>query len=212
MTNSKEYMRRYRATHREKFAEYRRQYCATHREEIRTCQKAWQAKHPLGSIWRNMMMRCGLIGKVHTKNHIERYIKRNITVCEEWRNFQTFEKWALANGWKKGLQIDRIDNDKGYSPDNCRFVTQQENLRNKSNTVKVRGIPLIEYYDAYANKAILDYRTFSARVVKLNWPVERALYTPVRDAKPHDTQDLPDEWYEQMELSAVQYYSDQFSK
>jgi len=195
MTNSTEYMRQYYLTHREKFAQYK---------------NTWLTKHPFWKMWKGMMERCGLFGRVHTKNHIERYIKRGITVCEEWRNFQTFEKWALANGWKKGLQIDRIDNDRGYSPDNCRFVTPRENLRNKSNTIKVRGVPLVEYYDAYANKEILNYKTFLSRVVKYHWPVEKALYTPVKDAKPC-RQDLPDDWYDQMELSAVQYYSDQLS-
>lgn len=51
---------------------------------------------------------------------------------EEWRrDFSAFECFCLANGWKPGLQVDRIDNEDGYFPGNIRFVTSAENLRNK---------------------------------------------------------------------------------
>ena len=66
----------------------------------------------------------------------KRYGARGITVCQEWIDSpQAFVDWALANGFSPELQIDRIDNDKGYSPDNCRWVTARENIRNRSNSV-----------------------------------------------------------------------------
>ena len=84
-----------------------------------------------------MMRRCG-----HFKGASERklrlYRDRGITVCEEWRNSpRAFGDWLLAHGWHKGLQIDRIDNSKGYSPDNCRVVSQKENLNNRRNTTRL---------------------------------------------------------------------------
>ena len=64
------------------------------------------------------------------------YGGRGITVCEEWRNNpQAFIDWALTSGFKKGLQIDRMDNDKGYSPENCHWVTNRVNCRNKRDKV-----------------------------------------------------------------------------
>ena len=84
-----------------------------------------------------MMARCG-----HYKGAPEcdlcLYRDRGITVCELWRNSpMAFGDWLLSHGWRRGLQIDRIDNDKGYSPDNCRVVTPKENNNNKRNTLRL---------------------------------------------------------------------------
>ncbi len=69
------------------------------------------------------------------------YGGRGITVCDEWRNNnRAFVVWGLANGWRPGLEIDRIDNDKGYSPDNCHFVTRQQNVRNSSASKLTDGM------------------------------------------------------------------------
>ena len=56
--------------------------------------------------------------------------KREITVCEEWNsNFMAFKLWAETNGAQQNLELDRIDNDLGYCPENCRWVTHKENCR-----------------------------------------------------------------------------------
>lgn len=84
--------------------------------------------------WVSMNARCRKEGYEVSK----RYIERGITVCDEWRrSFVAFKDWALANGYGKSLEIDRIDNDKGYSPENCRWVTRKENMRNRSNTILI---------------------------------------------------------------------------
>jgi hypothetical protein len=60
------------------------------------------------------------------------YGGRGISVCEEWTNdFSAFQSWALANGYQDDLSIDRIDNDKGYSPDNCRWADRLTQNRNR---------------------------------------------------------------------------------
>jgi len=65
-----------------------------------------------------------------------RYGGRGITVCDEWKkSFDMFADWAYSNGYEKGLTIDRIDNGRGYTPDNCRWVTKQEQNHNKRNNV-----------------------------------------------------------------------------
>lgn len=94
------------------------------------------SKYPhLYYVWRAMRSRCYDIK--HPSYH--NYGGRGIDVCDEWiYNSQNFCDWALSNGWVKGLQLDRIDNDKGYSPTNCHFITPKENVdvgkkRMKSN-------------------------------------------------------------------------------
>ena len=83
--------------------------------------------HLLYRVWDNMKERC-TNPKVHD---YPRYGGKGITVCEEWYDVRTFYDWAIANGWKKGLQIDRRDNDGNYEPDNCWFVTRTVNMNNR---------------------------------------------------------------------------------
>lgn len=87
-------------------------------------------KYSFYNTWCNMKGRC--FRKTHPKYH--RYGGRGITVCDEWLDISCFGKWALENGWKSGLTIDRIDNDGNYCPENCRWVSTGENSRKKSTT------------------------------------------------------------------------------
>ena len=87
----------------------------------------------LRQCWYDMRKRCE-----NPKFHaFHRYGGRGIKVCDEWKKYSAFFKWAKANGYREGLQIDRIDNDGDYCPSNCRFVGADSNKRNKSNDVFV---------------------------------------------------------------------------
>ncbi len=90
---------------------------------------------PKGSKIHNTYI--GMTQRCWDKNAINyhNYGGRGITVCKAWRNFDNFAKWAFSNGFKEGLEIDRIDNDKGYCPENCRFVSRAKNQRNKRNNI-----------------------------------------------------------------------------
>lgn len=62
------------------------------------------------------------------------YADKGIDICDEFKSYIPFREWALENGWKDGLTVDRIDGNKGYYPDNIRFVTQAENNMNRDLT------------------------------------------------------------------------------
>lgn len=92
----------------------------------------------LYGVWSGMKARC------FNKNvdAYKDYGGRGIVVCDEWKNdFSAFYHWAIANGYREGLSIDRIDNDKGYAPDNCHWVTSvvQASNRRSNNTIQYNG-------------------------------------------------------------------------
>jgi hypothetical protein len=87
----------------------------------------------LYTVWDHMIMRC------HNPSHqaYPRYGARGITVCDQWRDYVKFRNWAIANGYKEGLSIDRINNDNGYNPANCRWATRKEQQNNRHNNAYI---------------------------------------------------------------------------
>lgn len=105
-------------------------------------QKEWAAnkfsKHKLSQTqlykcWERMKSRC--LNK--NNNRYYRYGGRNIKVCSEWLDFNNFSYWALSNGYKEGLTIERIDVNGNYEPNNCTWITPAAQMRNTSRTVWV---------------------------------------------------------------------------
>lgn len=126
----------------------------------------------LSRIWRGLKNRCY---NVNNKDY-RHYGKRGIAVCSEWLNdFMTFYNWSINNGYKDDLTIDRIDNSKGYSPDNCRWVDYKIQNRNRSNTklitYKGETKPLMEWCELLN----LKYDTVLHRLNASGWTIERAL-------------------------------------
>lgn len=135
-------------------------------------------KTRLYTIWENINQRCS---NPNNTNYI-RYGNKGVDICKEWRCSKNFYEWAISNGYKDGLQIDRIDNSKGYSPDNCRWVTTKEQERNKTVVIKVtyKGIikPLVSLAEDLGISPRLVYRR-----IKDGWSVEDAFEKPYRYRK-----------------------------
>ena len=101
--------------------------CRYNSEAVKSYRKRLRA------VWRQMYARCENANNKDFRN----YGFRGIRVCSEWRDvggFDRFFDWCLANGYKPGLTIDRLNVDDGYSPSNCRLATRLEQAQNKTNT------------------------------------------------------------------------------
>ena len=107
-------------------------------------RKHGYAYHPLYCVWETIIQRCE---NPRAKSY-PCYGAKGIKMCPEWRNNpQEFIKWGQENGYKEGLVIDRIDSNYGYNPDNCRFVTQEENCKNINFAKKLTWTQVREIRD-----------------------------------------------------------------
>lgn len=104
----------------------------------------------LHNRWKAIKQRC----LNPNNNRYEDYGARGITVCNEWLEFKNFYNWSVNNDYRVGLALDRRDNNTGYSPDNCRWVTILKNNENRRDTVKVEGLTLNEISNKYNIKKI----------------------------------------------------------
>ena len=100
--------------------------CARTEKASRATTKHGWSGSELHKRWLNMRNR--------VRDPKKPYIRRGITVCKEWSVFENFLEWALNTNFDTDLELDRIDNAKGYSSDNCRWVTHAENCKNKSQS------------------------------------------------------------------------------
>ena len=102
-------------------------------------------------------------------------------MCEEWRNnFDIFENWCLSNGYKKGLSIDRINNDGNYEPSNCRWVSNKTQCNNKRTNFNITYNNETHTLMEWSEITGIKWATIRNRIVRDKWPIEKALTTPVK--------------------------------
>ncbi|MCI8378602.1 MAG: hypothetical protein HFH72_08810 [Lachnospiraceae bacterium] len=130
------------------------------------------SKTRLYAEWISMKNRCS--SNYHESKN---YFKKGISVCKAWRKFEVFAEWAMKNGYKDGLTLDRIDNNKGYSPDNCRWATMKEQENNRSNNVIIEYMGESKTMKQWCDCLGLNYGMVKARKRK-GWKVPRLFEPP----------------------------------
>lgn len=122
------------------------------------------------NVFYNMKDRCYDKRNKSYKN----YGGRGITVCDEWLNsVDSFVEWSLKNGYNENLEIDRIDNDKGYSPENCRWATREEQANNKRTVLKIEYQGKTQGLRKWCRELGLPYRKTHKRLFIYKWDIER---------------------------------------
>jgi hypothetical protein len=132
---------------------------------------------PIYVVWQNMRNRC----YKKTNNSYEDYGARGITVCDRWKN--SFENFYSDMGdIPAGKSIDRIDNNKGYSPENCKWSTRLEQQSNRRSNVRVAYRGVEKTLQEWAREFGFSYQLLYGRLYH-GWNIEKALLTPVGNSK-----------------------------
>ena len=135
---------------------------------------------PIYPIWKLMKHRCY---NPHDKR-FENYGARGIKVCDEWlHDFQAFYNWAMANGYKNGLSIDRMDVNGNYEPSNCRWATRIEQANNTTQNHYITFNGVTKTMSEWAKELDMSYTTIRARLNLYHWSVEKTLTTPIKHRK-----------------------------
>lgn len=103
------------------------------------------------------------------------YGARSIKICDEWLNdIDSFIHWSLSNGYKRGLEIDRIDNDGNYEPSNCRWTNRYVQANNKRNNVIIEYNGKSQNLKQWCNELNLPYKLTYQRIKRDNYSIEEA--------------------------------------
>ena len=133
------------------------------------------SKTALYNTWKCMRQRCNNPNNKSYPN----YGGRGIKICKEWDSFPVFFDWALTHGYKVGLQIDRIDNNGGYTPENCRWTDEKTQSNNRRTNTIIQCFGEQHTLAEWSNITRLKPSTIIQRVKRQGWTIEKALSTPV---------------------------------
>jgi hypothetical protein len=129
-------------------------------------------KHPAYNSWKGMMARCYNEGHMHFSS----YGGRGIVVCDRWHDFDCFA--ADMGERPEGHSLDRINNDMGYSPENCRWATAKEQANNRRNNTVIEANGVEKTLSQWAEDLGTSASTISARI-NMGWSAEDAVSVPV---------------------------------
>lgn len=134
--------------------------------------------HPVWTCWNSLFARCY---NPKTKGY-HLYGGRGIKVCHRWKVFKNFLQ-DMGPGWKRGLTLDRINNNRGYNPENCRWATHFQQMGNKRTNVRITALGKTMHLAAWARHSGLLYQTIKQRIFVYGWHPDRAVTQPSRQFK-----------------------------
>ena len=152
--------------------------------KVKSCgclkHKGTNFSHRLGrpdtySHWSNIKTRC--FNKNNKK--YKSYGGRGITVCKEWLDFKNFHYWAINNGYKKGLSIERIDVNGNYEPDNCKWIPMEQQSKNRRCVINYSLNGKKMNINEWTKFLGCGKETIRERI-KRGWTIEKALTTPIK--------------------------------
>ena len=126
------------------------------------------------NIWCDMNKRCNN----SNASHYEYYGGRGIKVCDRWKSFENFYDDMIGT-YSDGLTIDRINVDGNYEPSNCRWITMEDQARNKRTNIMITIDGETMCLAEWCRKFNLEYKTIRYRISNLKWTPEEALKTPI---------------------------------
>lgn len=130
-------------------------------------------------IWSALKSRCN---NPNNKRY-NKYGGRGIKVCDEWnKSFEAFYNWSINNGYSDTLSIDRIDVNGNYEPSNCRWTTNKEQCRNRTNNFNITYKEQTKTLSEWAEVLGISYKILYQRIKAYGWPIEKAFTKPVRGA------------------------------
>ncbi len=153
--------------------------CGCTRRHKANWKKHGMSNTRLYRIWSLMKERCYNSKRKEYKN----YGGRGISVCKEWMDSKTFIEWALNNGYSDELTIERIDNNKNYCPDNCRWISKAEQMSNRRSCHYITYNGETKTITQWAKDNNLTYAQLRKRLFNLNWDFETAITTPIHKTK-----------------------------
>lgn len=146
--------------------------CLNHEQTSIRCKKYNKDEKKLLKVFNSIRARC--FNPKH--NAYCNYGARGITIYSEWlKNPILFVKWAIANGYEEGLSVDRIDNDKGYTPENCHFADAKVQSRNRRSNLKYYYKGKTLCLSEWAEKLNISYPMLWQRIRKYGWSFETAI-------------------------------------
>lgn len=128
----------------------------------------------LYNIWGMMRARCSR----PTCQDYPRYGGRGISICPAWDDFAVFQRWALSNGYRDDLTIDRRDTNGNYDPGNCRWATRLQQNRNRRDNIRYSWRGRFATLGEIAEEIEMPLSMLRQRVQRRGWAIEKATTAP----------------------------------